>query len=224
MAVQNTNKRAAFVTIGQTPRADLVPEMISWIGDGIEVVEYGVLDGMSHQVIGEISPTTGDRHLVTRLRDGSEVVVGMGWMRERLQELLTRLANEDFLAVVLLCTGHFGGLKGGGLFLEAQAIVDHATAAFAENAGSIGVMVPLFEQMAEFHFHPRHDQTLQLSHASPYTESRIVEAAQELAEVDFIVMHCIGYTEAMRQTVADVSGRPTLLARRLVATAVAQLV
>jgi hypothetical protein len=36
-------------------------------------------------------------------------------------------------------------------------------------------------------------------------------------------MHCMGYTEAMRQTVAEVSKRPVLLARRLVATAVAQL-
>jgi protein AroM len=224
MAPHHTKKRAAFVTIGQTPRADLVPEMVSWIGDAIDVVEYGALDGMSRQAIGEIGPTTGDRHLVTRLGDGSEVVVAMGWMRERLQELLTRLADEDFLVVVLLCTGHFGGLQASGLFLEAQAIVDHATAAFAESARSIGVMVPLFEQMAEFHFQPRHDQTLRLSHASPYTEGRMVQAAQELADADLIVMHCIGYTEAMRRTVADTSGRPTLLARRLVATAVAQLV
>jgi len=39
-----------------------------------------------------------------------------------------------------------------------------------------------------------------------------------------IVMHCMGYTEAMRRTVADVSRRPVLLARRLVAAAVGQLV
>jgi AroM protein len=36
-------------------------------------------------------------------------------------------------------------------------------------------------------------------------------------------MHCMGYTDAMRQTVASVSKRPVLLARRLVAAAVAQL-
>jgi len=36
-------------------------------------------------------------------------------------------------------------------------------------------------------------------------------------------MHCMGYTEAQRGRVAAASGRPVLLARRLVASAVAQL-
>jgi protein AroM len=36
-------------------------------------------------------------------------------------------------------------------------------------------------------------------------------------------MHCMGYTEAMRRRVAAVTGKPVLLARRLVASAVAEL-
>jgi len=65
-----------------------------------------------------------------------------------------------------------------------------------------------------------------LAHASPYSpsaEDRLDDAARELAATDFIVMHCMGYTDAMRRRVARVSGRPVLLARRLVAGAVTQL-
>ncbi len=62
------------------------------------------------------------------------------------------------------------------------------------------------------------------SHASPYTPGRLSLAAGELADADLIVMHCMGYDEAMRATVAEISGRPVLLARRMVAAAVQQRV
>jgi protein AroM len=84
-------------------------------------------------------------------------------------------------------------------------------------------MVPLVDQINEFHFRPGAGQALKASHASPYTPGRLEEAAAELADADLVVMHCMGYTEAMRRTVADISRRPVLLARRLVAAAVAQL-
>ena len=50
-----------------------------------------------------------------------------------------------------------------------------------------------------------------------------VEAGRALSDCDLVVMHCMGYTEAQRATVARASGRPVLLARRLVAAALSQL-
>ena len=44
-----------------------------------------------------------------------------------------------------------------------------------------------------------------------------------MSKTDLIVMHCMGYTEAMRRRVAAITGKPVLLARRVVADAVAQL-
>ena len=216
--------RAAFVTIGQTPRVDLVPEMAAQVGAGITITEFGALDGASDEDIARAAPGEEDERLVTRLRDGSQVIARKTWIHERLQQSLDHIAQSDFDLVVLLCTGHFPNLRTRGLFLEAQAIVDHAVLAFGSGAASIGVMVPVEEQLQEFHFQPSAGQRLSFSYASPYTESRFDEAARELADVDLIVMHCIGYTEAMRQEVASVFGRPVLLARRLVAGAVAQLV
>ena len=59
--------------------------------------------------------------------------------------------------------------------------------------------------------------------ASPYRADDFARAAHELTDADLVVMHCMGYTEAMRRSVAAVTGRPVLLARRLVASAVSQL-
>ena len=60
-------------------------------------------------------------------------------------------------------------------------------------------------------------------YASPYDGDRFQQAAGELAQADLIVMHCMGYSDAMREKMAELTGKPVLLARRMVATAVAQL-
>ncbi len=215
--------RALVVTIGQTPRSDLVPELAEWLGPAVEIEERGALDGLDADEIARMAPRPGDSRLVTRLADGSEVVVRKDLVHARLQALFDDVADEELLCTVLLCTGHFPPFRVRGLFLEAQAIVDHSVAAIARHARSIGLMVPLQEQMAEFHFRPGPDQTLKASYASPYTPGRLEQAAKDLADTDVIVMHCMGYTEAMRDTVVRVCGRPVLLARRLVAAAVVQL-
>jgi len=211
------------VTIGQTPRDDLIPEILSVLGRGVDVDQLGVLDGLSGDLIGRAAPGPTRPRLVTRLRDGSQVVLEKTWVQRRLQAILDEIDPARYTAVVLLCTGEFPGLEGPGLFLDAQHLVDFGAAALCSGARRIGVLLPLSEQAGDFHLHPGPGQELLFSHASPYEGDRFREAARELARSDLIVMHCMGYTEAQRETVASASGRPVLLARRLVATALANL-
>jgi len=212
-----------FVTIGQTPRTDLVPEILRYLPQAVKVEELGVLDGLGPERIKELAPDPGESRLVTRLRDGTQVVVRKGWVERRLPELLDGIDPMGYTAVVLLCTGEFPGLQGPGLFLDAQHLVDHGMAGLCAGVRRIGVLLPLEEQAQGFHLSPAEGQRLEFSHASPYEGNRFEAAARELPDVDLVVMHCMGYTEAQRETVARVSGRPVLLARRLVATALANL-
>jgi protein AroM len=212
-----------FVTIGQTPRTDLVPEILRYLPQAVKVEELGVLDGLGPERIKELAPDPGESRLVTRLRDGTQVVVRKGWVERRLPELLDGIDPMGYTAVVLLCTGEFPGLQGPGLFLDAQHLVDYGMAGLCAGARRVGVLLPLAEQAQEFHLRPVEGQELEFSHASPYEGNRFEAAARELSRVDLVVMHCMGYTEAQRETVARVSGQPVLLARRLVATALANL-
>jgi protein AroM len=235
-------KKVALVTIGQSPRVDLVPEMLERIGRGIEPVEVGALDDLSPEAIARLAPGVGDQALVSRLRDGREVTIGKAWTQRRLVEIMDDLDRRDLDLVVLLCTGHFDGVRSRTLMVEAQRIVDHTVEALAEDGRSVGVMVPLARQIDEFHLRAveasarssddltsgRHTRShgatsITMAHASPYSDGRFEDAARELAKTDLIVMHCIGYSEAMRRRVAAVSDKPVLLARRLVANTVAEL-
>lgn len=55
------------VTIGQTPRTDVIPELSAILGD-VTVREAGALDGLSRAEIAGLAPQRGDYVLVTRLR------------------------------------------------------------------------------------------------------------------------------------------------------------
>jgi protein AroM len=215
--------RFAFVTIGQTPRTDLVPEILRLLPSAVEEEEIGALDGWTPEAANRHAPTPGEDRLVTRLGDGVQVVLRRDWVQDRLQGILDALDPAPFTAVVLLCTGSFPGLRGPGLFLDAQHLVDFGAAGLCAGARRVGILLPLAEQARGFHLSLPGSAELLFSHASPYEGDRFEEAGGELASADLVVMHCMGYTGAHRERVARASGRPVLLARRLVAMALANL-
>ncbi|MGY9057708.1 MAG: AroM family protein [Alphaproteobacteria bacterium] len=215
---------AAFVTIGQSPRPDITPGLLARIDGEINAIEYGALDGLSETQIAAMAPDPGEETLVTRLRDGREVIIGKRKTQARLQALLGDLDGQGFGAIVLLCTGYFPDLHSRTLLVEAQRIVDHMTHALAEGATKVGLMVPAEAQIAEFHEVAPPGVEVVGSYSSPYADQRFAEAGRELAECDVIVMHCMGYDDSHRATVREVSGKPVLLAQRMLAAGVAQLV
>jgi len=215
--------RITFITLGQTPRSDLVPEIVDALTRPVAVEELGALDEIEPEEIARLAPDANDHALVTRLRDGSQAVIGKRWLVGRLQELLDAAPAGPNEANVLLCTGDFGALRGDGLFLDAQHLVDHGVDALCHSATSVGLVVPLARQVAEHHYEGPSGQELRAAVASPYRDDDFEGVGRSLSECDVIVMHCMGYTSAQRERVAASSGRPVLLARRLVSAALGQL-
>ena len=50
-SVHDTPRIVAFVTLGQSPRIDLVPEILDSIKIPIKTIEYGLLDNLDHELI-----------------------------------------------------------------------------------------------------------------------------------------------------------------------------
>ena len=160
---------------------------------------------------------------MTRLRDGREVALAKAKIEALMEALLLRLDAQGLDAIVLLCTGQFKGLNLRTLLVESQVVVDETLATLVGSVHCLGILVPHREQIAEFHKIAAADHRLRFSHASPYGDQRFAEAGRELSQSGIIVMHCMGYSEDMRQQVAKASGRPVLLARQIVGTALRDL-
>ncbi|GIT52220.1 MAG: hypothetical protein Ct9H300mP15_24330 [Gemmatimonadota bacterium] len=78
--------------------------------------EFGALDGQSEEEIQRLRPESSDHRLVTRLGNGRQAVVRKSWIACQLQDMLDEIEPEDYLAVVLLCTGEFSDLHFGDSF------------------------------------------------------------------------------------------------------------
>ena len=213
--------RVAFVTIGQSPRNDVMPDILAATRTRLLVTERGALDGMDDAAIADLAPRRGEQRLVSRLRDGREVLLGKPAIDRRLHVILAELDVGGFDLLVLLCTGQFTRFALRTPFIEPQHTVDHFVQGLAYGAERIGVLLPNAAQIDEFHGLP--GVVTKAASASPYlpdNQAALREAAAALADTDIIVMHCIGYSEAMRQVVKQVAGRPVLVSRRLVAHAI----
>lgn len=216
--------RAAFVTIGQSPRTDVLPDIVAYAQTKFSVTEVGALDGLDDTAVAALAPRPGEPRLVTRLLDGREVQLSKAAIDDRLHAIMARLDEAGFDLLVLLCTGQFSPFSLRTPFIEPQHVVDHFAQGLAYGAGQIGVMLPSPVQVDEFHGLP--GLSTKAVGASPFRpdfEADMRRAGEDLADTDVIVMHCIAYTDAMQRIVKQASGRPVLLSRRLVAAAIDML-
>ena len=214
-------RRVAFVTIGQSPRSDVLPDIIREARTQFEATERGALDGLTDEAIANLAPQPGEERLVTRLRDGREVLLGKPAIDRRLHTILAELDQGGFDLLVLLCTGHFTPFRVRTPFIEPQHTVDHFVQGLAYGAERIGIVLPNAAQIDEFHGIP--GIATKAVGASPYQlagDASLREAGASLADTDIILMHCIGYTDAMRKVVKQAAKRPVLVSRQLVAHAI----
>ncbi len=216
--------RLGAVTIGQSPRTDIIPELRSVLGIAIEIVEAGALDGLSPREVEQLAPAEGEQVLVSRLRDGSSTRIGHRHVVPLLQERLADLAPRVD-AVLLLCTGSFEPFAFPHPILYPERLMLAMAQAVAPR--HLGILTPDPAQVEEQQVRWRQvTDRLSVLPASPYAAAEKLPAlGAELAArgVDLIVLDSLGYGLAMKAAVRRAAGRPVLLPRTVLARAAAEL-
>ena len=95
------------ITVGQSPRVDVTPDLWPIFGPNVELIEAGGLDGLSREEIETFVPEEGDYVLVSRLKDGSSVTFAERYVLPRLQQCIDRLEEEGVRLILFFCTGDF---------------------------------------------------------------------------------------------------------------------
>jgi protein AroM len=223
-----TFKKIGMITIGQSPRVDIIPEIQEILGTGVEILEAGALDGLTLEEIKRFYPKGKDYILCTRMSDGTEVVVAKRFIVPRVKKCISLLTQRGAEIIVFNCTGHFPPFFSKRLFIEAQKIVDHFVLALHGENERMGLLIPLSDQIRQARKkYDRLKGRVIIKAASPYAaEDEISTAAEALRKADphVIVMHCMGYTRTMKRRVMEITGKPTILARSLVARTLKELV
>lgn len=217
-----------LITVGQSPRRDVVPDMAAILGGDVEIVEAGALDGLGREQIAALAPEGDDEILVTRLADGSPVFVGKTTVIPHIEARIAALEARGVVLTVLLCTGEFPKLAAHRPFLEPQQLLLGLLRAMTF-PGRLGVLTPSERhvpqttarwQSAGFDVH--------VAPLSPYEEHdpaavRRAGHALRAGHAGLVVMDCIGFRRKTRDEIAALTGAPTLVANLLVARVVAEL-
>ena len=131
------------ITIGQSPRTDIIPEIQPLLGHDVDIVEMGALDGLTLKEVEAFAPQEDDYILHTRMRDGTSVTIAERHILPRMQTCIDTLTQQGVELVVLLCTGKFPEFRSATLLIEPQKITDSVIMALAGEQHKIGIMTPL---------------------------------------------------------------------------------
>ncbi|SLM18086.1 conserved hypothetical protein [uncultured spirochete] len=225
--------RLGIVTIGQSPRSDVLPDFIDALGFLPAFEQLGLLDGLSCEGIASLAPRgPDDQTLVTRLRDGTEVKLSEKSVVERLPLAVEEMERRSVDFIVLFCTGEFPPVESRVPVLYPSAIVSAVVSAVfssKKNGGArLCVIAPASEQIPMLaRKWGTAGVTLLFESLSPYTsgDSELLDCAGRVARLqcDMVVLDCIGYTEKVRAAFAQATGRPVILPRSLLARVAAEL-
>jgi protein AroM len=217
-----------LITIGQSPRTDVVPEMAAVIGPGVEVREAGALDGLSRAEIAALAPTGSDEILVTRLLDGTPVFLGKQKIVGHVEARIAALEEAGATLNALLCTGAFPPLRATKALIQPQPVL-FGTLRGMRWPGRLGVITPSVPHVPQTEARWRRDGfDPVVAPLSPYEEEDAAALARvadtlRAAGAGLVVMDCMGFRRKTRNELRALTGAPVLLANLLVARVIAEL-
>lgn len=225
------NLTIGMVTIGQAPRDDVVPAMREFLLPGTRIVEHGALDGLSPAEIERFAARPGEVGIVTRLLDGSSVLLSHDLILPRMQAKADQAVQEDGAELlVILCGADWSALRSERLIVNPGTLFPAMIGSLA--AGKrLGIIKPSAGQIEkERARYAAAGIEATVTAASPYAgEERLAlarEAAEEIkaAGCELVWMTCVGMDREMRDVVASVTGVPVILAHTLLARVVNELI
>lgn len=217
---QTSPKRVMFVSVGQTPRADLIEEMLANLDIPIEALEMGALDGLSAREIDALRIRPGETSIITKLANNREIVISKNRIGERMAKLVAAFRPNEFDLVVILSTGLFRDFESTCPTVNAQRALESAVISLAAQGSSVGLIQPLEQQINELDIPALQPYRITASYALDGDRQSLARALFDLADCEIIVLNSVSFSEADREMAAKVTGKPVVLARRIISSAI----
>ena len=210
--------RIALVTVGKSPRHDVVSDIPTELRERLQFIHWGAVDDIEPGQFGEIAPKDDSDILMAKIGEAGDVAVSKRQVTEFVEDYIGRM-QTDMDCFVILCTVLFVNQKSttpviqiGDLLLDAGRRAQNA-------AEAIGVIMPTDDfrrQNLELWSPYAYEVITATAHPYRGDEGDIAKevetAARELGakNVSQIVMSCQGYTEKLRQIAHAAANRPVL--------------
>lgn len=215
-----------LVTIGQSPRTDVVESMFGERAP-VSFIEDGALNDLNRQQIDDLRPNLNEMPFVTRLRDGSEVVVAKKRLMPHMNRAVSRLEAAGCTTICVLCTGEFPPLGTSSLVIYPDRIVRNVVDAILPD-GVLGVLMPHAGQAESMRSKwTTKTRSAITGVASPYSAAGHV--AQEVERLEAagarsIVLDCMGFDRQMLADARRNTTKPVILSNGIVGSVLVEIV
>ncbi len=218
-------KKIGMLTIGQTPRNDLIPGLMDILGPGYEVVEAGALDDHTMDDVNRIDLNPDHYILVSRMRDGTEIKITKKVVIPKMQGQLDRLEDQGVRLTVVMCTGKFPQFRSRGLVVTPSEILKGVIEGSLK-VGKLAVVYPTEEQIlyAEKDF-GREGVEVYADAVSPYEDDDVKGLLERLVkeDPDLVFLNCFGFPHSIKKRVQEATGKPTIHSSALIARVIKEL-
>lgn len=220
-------KKIGMLTIGQSPREDIIPDFMEILGEGFEILEAGALDDLTLDDVKRIEFRPDDHLLVSRMRDGTEVKITERFILPLMQKRIWELEEKGVRLALIMCTGKFPPFESKGLVVTPHEILSGMLGG-ALKKGRLGVIYPAKEQALKAKSeHVRDGVEIYADYKSPYEgESDLTSLAERLAEqdLDLIFLNCFGFGREVKRVLKERTGKPVIQSNALIASVLKELV
>ncbi len=215
------------ITVGQSPRVDVMVDLYPLFEKYVEVLEIGALDGLTYEEILTFSPDDEDYVLVSRLNDGRSVTFGEKHILPRIQHGINQLEKEGAELILFFCTGEFPVKFESRVPLIFPNQILGALVPLLTGKNHITVLVPseLQIEQAKSRWEELVGQ-VDVMAASPYEgmkEIRLIKDRVGDTLGDLVVLDCIGYTQEMKHFLSEATGKSIILPRTLAARVIMEI-
>jgi len=219
------------LTIGQSPRTDLISELKEAIGFEVEIDERGALDNLTREEVKDLYPGIDDHILVSRMRDGKEVKIAERHIIERMKRCIADLERSEVDFIMLLCTANFPKeITSKKLILKPEILMKNLVKGLLQE-GPIACIAPSadqFQLMRKKWSKINPGFKIIVDAVSPYTgtDKEIEKVAEKIAETDakLVILDCIGFNKKMKTIFRKITRKPVLLPRTLLGRIAGELI
>lgn len=222
-------KKIGLITIGQSPRNDIMSDILPILGNSTEILQKGALDNLSKSQLSEIKPGPTDTILVSSLRDGTSVLMAEEKILGLLQNCIRELENLSVSGIMLLCTGDFKDTLSSNVpLLFPNKILSGLIPSLCDK-GNLLILVPESAQKKEaVHHWKKLGINAKAFALSPYcsTDDELRQTAAALSEAtgDYILLDCMGYSAEMKDRISGCCNKNILLPRTLLASVLKEII
>jgi protein AroM len=215
VARMTTSPTLGILTIGQSPRDDIVPVLRQFLPANTAITEVGCLDKLASRDLGLLVPRSEDDGIETRLRDGRNVVVSKSGLDALLRDCLETCPRP----ALFLCSSNFPSLDGVSGIIQPHELILPVMRHLA-SGHRLGVIGPESDLPRQPNYWHPHVPGARFAAGSPTdSEIRLLAVAETMAAqgCTMLFLDCMGFSEEQRVAIRRATGITVIAATTLVA-------